>query len=126
MKKIVFLDDSATMLLLAASAVSDLVKDSKIELIQYSDAMQFISDIESGILIYDLLITDINMPVMNGFELVEQLKQYDWIEAPSIALTTEGASDKMDLIKRTGFKGWITKPFKPEDLTNLIKKVLKL
>ena len=126
MEKVVFVDDSTTMLLLAANAVDGLVQASKIDLIQYSDSVQLIDDVESGALIYDLLITDINMPVMNGFELVEKLKQYDWIDAPCIALTTEGASDKMDLIRQTGFKGWIIKPFKPKDLVSIITKVLKL
>jgi len=127
MKKVVFVDDSATMLMLASRAVNELVQANKIELVQYKNPLSLLEDVEMGVVVYDLLITDINMPFLNGFELVKKLKELDWLDnALYMALTTEGSAGKVELIKEIGFKGWISKPFKPETLKKAVEKVLEL
>ena len=74
----------------------------------------------------DMLITDLNMPNMDGIELIRQVRaraEYKFI--PVVMLTTESQESKKAEGKAAGATGWIVKPFKPEQLVNVIKKVLR-
>ena len=127
MKKVVFLDDSKTVLLTAQMAVEELVEKKIIEFIEYDDPLKLLEDVESGKLKYDLLITDINMPQMNGLDVAKKLKSMpDTKRKPILALTTENAKEKKTLAKEIGLAGWITKPFDPKKLVMGIKRVLRI
>ena len=127
MKKVVFLDDSKTVLLTAQMAVEDLVEKKVIEFIGYDNPLKLLEDVESGKLKYDLLITDINMPQMNGLDVAKKLKSMPDIQRkPILALTTENAKEKKALAKGIGLAGWITKPFDPQKLVMGIKRVLRI
>jgi two-component system, chemotaxis family, chemotaxis protein CheY len=72
-----------------------------------------------------MLITDLNMPRLDGIELVKKVRalpQYKFM--PIILLTTESQEDKKQAGKAAGATGWIIKPFKPEQLLGVVKKVL--
>ncbi len=74
----------------------------------------------------DMLLTDVNMPRMDGLELIKNVRskaQYKFI--PIITLTTESQMTKKIQGKEAGATGWIVKPFKPEKLIEVIKKVLR-
>lgn len=74
----------------------------------------------------DMLLTDLNMPRMDGYELIRQvraLKEYRFI--PIVTLTTETQLKKKIEGKKAGATGWIVKPFKPDKLIAVIKKVLR-
>lgn len=74
---------------------------------------------------FDVVITDLNMPVMDGIELVKQLRglpAYRYI--PLLLLTTESSMDKKAEGKRAGATGWLVKPFNPEKLLATVSKVL--
>ena len=74
----------------------------------------------------DMIITDLNMPNMDGIEMVRQIRalpQYKFI--PIILLTTESQDEKKKQGKAAGATGWIVKPFKPDQLLAVVKKVLK-
>ena len=69
----------------------------------------------------DIIISDINMPEVNGLELLDQLKKNDTLkEIPVIMITTEGSSERMQEAFKRGAKGFVKKPFLPDE----IKKVL--
>lgn len=73
----------------------------------------------------DMVITDLNMPNMNGIELTRSLRStpvYKFI--PIIFLTTESQAQKKEAAKEAGATGWIVKPFKPDQLLKVVKKVL--
>ena len=73
----------------------------------------------------DLVVTDLNMPNMNGLELAAQLKQSDETKnIPILMLTTEAGKDYAAKGKEIGILGWIVKPFDPEKFSAAIKKVL--
>lgn len=73
----------------------------------------------------DLVITDINMPKMDGITLIKNLRALpDYKFTPILTLTTETAADKKQEGKAAGATGWIVKPFNPEQLLSTIKKVL--
>ncbi len=73
----------------------------------------------------DLVISDINMPNMNGITLVESLRSLPgYRNTPILMLTTENAVDKKNQAKVAGANGWIQKPFNPERLVNAVDKTL--
>ena len=126
-KKVVFVDDSKTVLLTAEVAMKPLIESGEIEFIGYENPLQVLEDVESGKLVYDLLITDINMPQMNGLEMAKKLKSLPQTKLkPILALTTENAAEKKQQAKEIGLTGWITKPFTPDKLLMAVKRVLRI
>jgi two-component system chemotaxis response regulator CheY len=73
---------------------------------------------------FDVVITDLNMPVMDGIELIRNLRalpKYKFV--PILMLTTESQQERKLQGKAAGATGWIVKPFSPEQLIATIKKV---
>lgn len=74
---------------------------------------------------FDLVVTDINMPNMNGIELVTALRAMPSFKfTPILCLTTESSGDMKAKGKAAGATGWIVKPFSPEKLLSVINRVL--
>jgi two-component system chemotaxis response regulator CheY len=72
-----------------------------------------------------LIVTDINMPVMGGLELIGKVRAMQGFKfIPILTLTTESDNAKRDQGKRAGATGWIVKPVSGDDLIKVIKKVL--
>lgn len=72
----------------------------------------------------DLLITDINMPKMDGFELMEAVRAEPAFRGtPILVLSTEFSDDKKARAREAGATGWITKPFDPTKLATAIRRV---
>jgi two-component system chemotaxis response regulator CheY len=73
----------------------------------------------------DLVVTDLNMPEMDGIALIKELrKSADFKYTPILMLTTESGTEKKMAGKEAGATGWIVKPFNPDVLLNTIAKVL--
>jgi len=73
----------------------------------------------------NLVITDVNMPNMDGISLIRELRALPSYKfTPLLMLTTESSADKKQQGKSAGATGWIVKPFNPEQLLNTVKKVL--
>ena len=71
------------------------------------------------------MLTDINMPNMDGISLIKSLRTLDTYRfVPLLVLTTESGTDKKMEGKEAGATGWIVKPFDPESLIKTIHKVL--
>jgi len=113
-------DDSASV----RQMVSFTLKQAGYEVVEAVDGKDALSKIDnSGI---HMMITDLNMPNMDGIELIKQVRsnsQYKFI--PIIMLTTESQEEKKQAGKAAGATGWIIKPFKPEQLLGVVKKVLR-
>ena len=74
----------------------------------------------------DLVITDLNMPVMNGMELIRSLRKQPTLTGlPIVFLTTESNDALKQEAKSAGATGWITKPFKPEQLLAVVAKLVR-
>lgn len=69
----------------------------------------------------DVVLTDINMPVMNGMDLISHMRESETHAAtPVIVISTEGRDDHIEKIMNAGASGYITKPFRPEDVAKTI------
>ena len=72
----------------------------------------------------DVIVTDINMPRMDGFGFIEAVRANDeHAGIPILVLTTEGDAEKKARAKNAGATGWIVKPFDPEKLVAAIRRV---
>ena len=73
----------------------------------------------------DMVLTDLNMPVMNGITMIRELRRLPQCTGvPIIFLTTESAANMKQEAKAAGATGWITKPFQQDQLLAVIRKVL--
>lgn len=73
----------------------------------------------------DVIISDINMPEMNGLEMLKQLNEHlVYQNIPVIVISTEGSEDRINEAFCNGAKGFIKKPFLPEDLKKILHDVL--
>lgn len=119
---VMFIDDSETALASTRMTVSSMPIVTK----QYLEAQQCLADVNSGI-IPDLIITDLNMPVMNGLELLKALRDLPATKrTPVLMLTTETKDELKQQGKALGLTGWIVKPFNPTQLKSAITRVLRL
>lgn len=72
----------------------------------------------------DLVITDINMPKMDGYEVIRRLRANSkYQKTPILVLTTESDGDKRNIARQAGATGWIVKPFDPARLVETVRKV---
>ncbi len=119
MKTILIVDDSSVVRM----SLSYLLKENGFNVLEGVDGVDGVAK-SSGVNI-DLVITDINMPNMNGIDLIKKLRAQDSTRyVPILVLTTESANDMLEKGKAAGATGWIVKPFTNEGLLNTVKKVL--
>jgi len=119
---VMFIDDSETALASTRMTVTSM----PIEVKQYLEAQLCLNDVKAGI-VPDLIITDLNMPVMNGLELLKELRALpETARTPVLMLTTETKDELKVQGKALGLTGWIVKPFNPAQLKSAITRVLRL
>jgi len=70
-----------------------------------------------------MIISDVNMPNMGGLEMVESIKNSGVFKGPIVMLTTEGAGELIERARNAGAKGWLVKPFKPDQLIAAVQKL---
>jgi len=119
--KILIVDDMASM----RKMVAFTLENNGHEVIQADDgdvALEIAKSDEG----FNLVITDVNMPNMDGITLTGELRQLPAFKfTPILLLTTEAGKDKKMAGKSAGATGWLVKPFDPDKLLMTIKKVLK-
>lgn len=126
-KKVVLVDDSKTILVSAEMALEPIIESGVITLQTYLNPEEFLNDAVNGLTDFDLLVSDVNMPQMNGLTLAEKLKQEDRFKnKPILILTTESSAEMKQKGKALGVTGWMVKPFSDEKLLKSIKFVLGL
>ncbi len=117
--RILAVDDSPTI----RGLVSKVLKNAGFEVFLATDGVEGVgtlSDAEP-----DLIITDINMPRMDGFGLIESVRQTrDFGSVPILVLTTESSPDLKARARAAGATGWIVKPFDDAHFVSVIHRVL--
>ena len=117
---ILVVDDSVTMVL----SLKTTLAMSGFEVETAGNGQEALRKLQSG-LKPNLIITDINMPVMGGMELIKNVRALPGLRfVPILTLTTESETSKRDEGKRAGATGWLVKPVSGNDLIAVIKRVL--
>ncbi len=119
---ILIVDDSATIRAVIARSLqmAQVPINSLYEASNGEEALKILND--NWI---DLVFTDINMPVMNGIEMITNMEKNDLISSiPVVVISTEKSSTRIEELQKKGIKGYIEKPFTPEAIESVIKKIL--
>jgi two-component system, chemotaxis family, chemotaxis protein CheY len=120
MKKILAVDDSASM----RQMVTFTLKNAGFDVTEAKDGQEALDIAKTRQ--YDVIISDVNMPVMDGITLIKNLRQLPQFKfTPILMLTTESGSEKKMEGKAAGATGWIVKPFNPDQLLAVINKVAR-
>jgi len=118
-KSILSVDDSASMRQMVRLTLAGAGYDVS-EAADGSEALNF----AKGRMV-SMVVTDLNMPVMDGLALIRELRRLpNYKGVPIIFLTTETEEDKKRQAREAGATGWITKPFQQEQLLAVVRKVL--
>jgi two-component system, chemotaxis family, chemotaxis protein CheY len=116
--KIIVADDSRVM----RNIIENAIKPLGVETVHACNGQEVLDILEKQWEEVKLILLDWNMPVMNGLEVLETLKiSAAYSQIPVIIVSTESEDDKMSQAFATGAKGYISKPFTPERLLNLVK-----
>jgi two-component system chemotaxis response regulator CheY len=117
MKKILVIDDSPTVRQQVGLALSQ----AGFQIVEAVDGLDGIAKVDPSIA---MAICDVNMPRMNGLEMLEKLRTDErWKSLPVVMLTTEGQQQLIERAKKAGAKGWIIKPFKAELLVAAVQRL---
>jgi two-component system chemotaxis response regulator CheY len=117
-KRILTVDDSASV----RQLVGFTLRGAGYEVIEAADGNDALQKL-NGLL--HLIVTDLNMPVLDGIGLVKGVRSnatYKYV--PIVVLTTESQDSKKQEAKAAGATGWIVKPFRPEQLLAVVKRVV--
>ena len=119
--KVMIVDDSSIVrkVIVRTIGMTDLKIDSIVEAENGKQALEKLR--EAWV---DLVFLDINMPVMNGMEFMEQLRCDDVLkDTPVIVVSTEGSRERIDRLASLGVKVYLRKPVTPESLTEAVETV---
>ena len=119
LRKVLIVDDSVSM----RQMVGFTLRQGGYEVIEAEHGQDALNKLAGATV--DLILTDLNMPVMDGITLIQNVrKQPAHKSKPILMLTTEGLAAKKEQGKAAGATGWIVKPFDPEKLLQTLAKVL--
>ena len=119
MKKILAADDSRSIL----QMVSFTLKGAGYEVVEAPDGQAALNQAQGQS--FDLVITDLNMPHMDGITLIQNLRGLPAYRfTPMLMLTTEAGDDFKAKGKAAGATGWLVKPFDPAKLLGVVKKLI--
>jgi two-component system chemotaxis response regulator CheY len=120
MKQILTVDDSASI----RQMVSFTLTKAGYKVIEAVDGKDGLE--KAGRQPVDLIVTDLNMPVMDGIEMITNIRKLaGYGFTPILMLTTESQAEKKDAGRRAGATGWIVKPFNADQLIAVVQKLVK-
>lgn len=120
MTKVLVVDDSNSI----RDMVSFTLKSAGYQIVEAKDGLDGLS--KAKVSDFDLVISDVNMPNMDGISLCKELRQLPNFKfTPILMLTTESSDDMKQRGKAAGATGWLVKPFNPEKLLATIKRVVR-
>ena len=122
MGKILIVDDSSTL----RASVEFTLTDNGHEVLQAEDGqkgLEVLKTCEENDIA--MIITDINMPNMDGITMIKEIKKTSFKYTPILVMTTEAEETKKTEGKEAGASGWLIKPFKPDQLIGVVSRFVK-
>ena len=119
---IMVVDDSETIrsVLERTIGMTKLPVDAIIQAENGKDALEKLEDNW-----VDIVFTDINMPEMSGVELVDAMNEHsEFSDIPVVIVSTEGSKTRIEELRKKGIKGYLRKPFTPENIRDIIIETL--
>ncbi|MEY4528739.1 MAG: Chemotaxis regulator CheY [Nitrospirota bacterium] len=119
-KTVLVVDDSSTM----RQMVAYTLKNAGYDVVEAGNGKEAVGKLNGGTK-PALVVTDLNMPEMDGITLITEIRKMAAFKfTPILMLTTESADDKKKAGQAAGATGWLVKPFNPEQMLKVIQKVL--
>ena len=119
-KTVLIVDDSSSLRTVVRMALTR----AGYEVLEASDGLEGLARLDEGQRVH-LVVSDVNMPRMDGISFLRQLKQHARHRfTPVIMLTTEGQDSKKEEGRSAGAKAWIVKPFNPPQLLDAVSKLM--
>jgi two-component system chemotaxis response regulator CheY len=119
MRRVLIVDDSVSI----RAMMGETLRKGGFDVVEAEDGEEALYKLGNAPV--DLIVTDLNMPVMDGMHLIERVRgNPEMRRTPILMLTTEGAEAKKQQGKAAGATGWIRKPFDPDKLMATVAKVL--
>ncbi len=119
-KTVLIVDDSSSLRTIVRMALTR----AGYEVLEASDGLEGLARLDEGQRVH-LVVSDVNMPRMDGISFLRQLKQHARHRfTPVIMLTTEGQDSKKEEGRSAGAKAWIVKPFNPPQLLDAVSKLM--
>ena len=121
-RNVMIVDDSATMrqMIRRALVMAELDVDEMYEAANGIEALARLAEHEVA-----LILLDINMPTMNGLQLLSRMKQNErFRHIPIVIASTEGSEERIEQIAQFGAAGYLRKPFAPEQLRDVLRPLL--
>lgn len=119
-KTVLVVDDSSTMRQMVAYTLTN----AGFTVVEAGNGKEAVAKLTGGAK-PALVVTDLNMPEMDGITLIQEIRKMAAFKfTPILMLTTESADDKKKAGQAAGATGWIVKPFNPEQMLKVIQKVL--
>ncbi len=120
MKRILTVDDSASV----RQMVSFTLRNAGYEVVEAVDGKDGLGKASGEK--FDLIVTDLNMPNMDGTQMIAAVRKLPACAfVPILMLTTESQAEKKDAARKAGATGWIVKPFNAEQLIAVVQKLVK-
>ncbi|HEX4007925.1 MAG TPA: response regulator [Acidobacteriaceae bacterium] len=120
MKQVLAVDDSTSV----RQMVTFTLRKAGYEVAEASDGCEGLE--RAGRQKFDLIITDLNMPRMDGIAMIAGIRRLPgYGYTPILMLTTESQAEKKDAGRKAGATGWIVKPFQAEQLLGVLGKLIR-
>jgi two-component system, chemotaxis family, chemotaxis protein CheY len=120
MKQVLTVDDSASV----RQMVSFTLRNAGYGVVEAADGRQGLEKARGQK--FELVITDLNMPEMDGIEMIAGMRRLaGYSFTPILMLTTESQPEKKDAGRKAGATGWIVKPFQAEQLIAVVQKLIR-
>jgi two-component system chemotaxis response regulator CheY len=118
-KKVLVVDDSSAI----RKSVTFILDQAGYSVVAAEDGVDALSKVDGAS--FDLIVTDVNMPNLDGIGLTRKLREQPAYKyTPIVVLTTESQGSKMEEGKAAGATGWIVKPFDAEKLLSVVKRLV--
>jgi two-component system chemotaxis response regulator CheY len=122
-KRILFVDDSPTM----RASVTFCLRNAGYLVTEAEngrDALEKLQGMKDSDELPALILTDVNMPEMDGITFISKVKEGPFRFVPILVLTTEGERATIERGRAAGAAGWLLKPFQPQQLLWAVKKLV--